>query len=187
MFLLAVYGWHYTETVIHAKFAEIFTVVVLAPQRDNRVYIKMKRTLCHQGWMKSVLSVCGRSSIIDCHGYVGWYIPQSERKTDFPWATAGETFVSRNDAKLSYKCTQHMIFAALLLYISRWLVKCPHSSCGLNERMEHPSHLFTSMNTIAWHTSRQHLKREYIFVVCDILGVDAYTNVDLLSWWWSGL
>ena len=48
----------------------------------------------------------------------------------------------------------------------------------------------TSMKTvyfqdIAWIASRQHLKRECIFVVCDILGVDAYTDVDLLSWYRS--
>ena len=67
MSLTAVCGWHWysdTETVIYAMYTEGFTVVVLAPQRDNWVYIKMKRALWHQGWMKSVLSVCGISSIL---------------------------------------------------------------------------------------------------------------------------
>ena len=73
-----------TEIVIYAKYAENFTVVVLATQRDNWVYIKMKRDLWHQGRMKSILSVCGGSSIVDCHGCVGWYTPQSEREADFP-------------------------------------------------------------------------------------------------------
>ena len=69
--LTAVCGWHWysdTETVIYAMYTEGLTVVALAPQRDNWVYIKMKCALWHQGWMKSVLSVCGISSIIDCHG-----------------------------------------------------------------------------------------------------------------------
>ena len=116
MSLTAVCGWHWysdTETVIYAMYTEGLTVVVLAPQRDIWVYIKMKHDFWHQGWMKSVLSVCGISSIliIDCQGCVGWYTLQSERETDFP----RETFVSRNDARISYKCTQHMIFSVLLL------------------------------------------------------------------------
>ena len=55
----------------------------------------------------------------------------------------------------------------------------------------------TSMNTvyfqdIAWIASRQHLKRGYIFVICDLLGAHACTDVcivyaqKIMSWYEVG-